>query len=57
MVYWSDWGRPAYIFSAGLNGANPTAVITEQISWPNALTIDYVTDRIYWGDAHLDVIE
>nr|XP_039251753.1 low-density lipoprotein receptor-related protein 2-like [Styela clava] len=56
-VYWSDWGYPAYIARAGLNGHNPELIITEKISWPNALCIDYVTERLYFGDAHLDYIE
>ena len=26
------------------------------IAWPNALTVDYFTDRVYFADAHLDYI-
>ena len=26
------------------------------MAWPNALTIDYFTDKIWWADAHLDYI-
>jgi low density lipoprotein-related protein 2 len=42
----------------GMDGSNFTRILTWQndIAWPNALTIDYFTDHIYWADAHLDYI-
>ncbi|KAL4217440.1 Low-density lipoprotein receptor-related protein 2 [Mactra antiquata] len=56
-AYWSDWSKDAYIGSIGLDGSNPTMVITRKLGWPNALTIDYETNRLWWADAHLDWIE
>ncbi|CAK8674679.1 unnamed protein product [Clavelina lepadiformis] len=56
-VFWTDYGIVPYIARAGLNGDQAMAIITERISWPNALTLDYVTERLYWGDAHTDAIE
>ena len=32
-------------------------IVTEKLGWPNALTIDYITDRLIWADAHLNVVE
>lgn len=42
----------------GMDGSNMTRLFKhdDDIAWPNALTIDYFTDRIYWADAHLDYI-
>ena len=28
----------------------------DYLSWPNALTLDYFSDKIWWADAHLDYI-
>jgi len=41
-----------------MDGSNFTRILTweDDIAWPNALTIDYFTDRIYFADAHLDYI-
>lgn len=41
-----------------MDGSNFTQIMTHEddIAWPNALTIDYFTERIYWADAHLDYI-
>lgn len=42
----------------GMDGSNFTRILDweDDIAWPNALTIDYFTDRIFWADAHLDYI-
>jgi low density lipoprotein-related protein 2 len=42
----------------GLDGSNFTRVLTweDDVAWPNALAIDYFTDRLFWADAHLDYI-
>ena len=31
-------------------------LITGHLGWPNSLTIDYITDHIFWADARLDYI-
>ena len=35
-----------------------TRILTwkDNIAWPNAITIDYFANRLYWADAHLDYI-
>lgn len=45
------------ILFLGLDGRYFTRLVTEKIQWPNALTVDYTTDRVYWGDAREDRIE
>ncbi|XP_035827354.1 low-density lipoprotein receptor-related protein 2 [Aplysia californica] len=57
-MYWSDWGNPPYIGRMGMNGQNlSTSFITDKLGWPNALTLDFETNRLWWADAHLDIIE
>ncbi|OXU25251.1 hypothetical protein TSAR_015309 [Trichomalopsis sarcophagae] len=56
-VYWTDWGPNPKIERADMDGSKRTALITDNIYWPNGLTIDYITDRIYWIDAKHRVIE
>ncbi|VVD04124.1 unnamed protein product [Leptidea sinapis] len=57
-LYYTSWHLQAYIGKLGMDGSNFSTVLTweDDIAWPNALTIDYFTDRIYWADAHLDYI-
>ncbi|KAI5717758.1 hypothetical protein M8J77_010754 [Diaphorina citri] len=57
-VYFSSWNLQAYIGKIGMDGSNFTRILTHEddIAWPNALTLDYFTERLYWADAHLDYI-
>ncbi|XP_049818680.1 low-density lipoprotein receptor-related protein 2 [Aethina tumida] len=57
-LYFTSWHLQAYIGKLGMDGSNFTRILTweDDIAWPNALTIDYFTDRLYWADAHLDYI-
>lgn len=57
-LYFTSWHLQAYIAKMGMDGSNFTRILTweDDIAWPNALTIDYFTERIYWADAHLDYI-
>jgi len=52
-MYWSDWGEPAKIERAGMNGMHRQTLVDTDIQWPNGITIDYVSRRIYWVDAKL----
>ncbi|KAA0193938.1 hypothetical protein HAZT_HAZT000341, partial [Hyalella azteca] len=57
-VYFTDWHLQSYIGRVGMDGSDFSRILTfdQKIIWPNALTIDYFTDRIFWADAHLDYI-
>ncbi|XP_011296947.1 low-density lipoprotein receptor-related protein 4 isoform X1 [Fopius arisanus] len=50
-VFWTDWGPSPKIERADMDGSDRQALITDGITWPNCLTIDYPTERIYWTDA------
>lgn len=58
-MFWTDWGETPKIERCGMNGDKNTrnAIITTNIRWPNALTIDYTTDKIIWADAKVYTIE
>ena len=40
-----------------MDGSQRLILHSEHISWPNALTIDFPTNTIYWADAKLHIIE
>ena len=61
-IFFTSWHLHAYIGRIGMNGDNTTftrilsTVARDNIAWPNALAIDFFTDRLWWADAHLDYI-
>uniref|UniRef100_A0A3P8PJI2 EGF-like domain-containing protein n=1 Tax=Astatotilapia calliptera TaxID=8154 RepID=A0A3P8PJI2_ASTCA len=56
-LYWTDWGDAAYIGRAGMDGTNISAIITTKLEWPNALTIDYTNNKIFFADSHLNFLD
>ena len=57
IMYWTEWGSNSRILMGGMDGRNGSALITENLEWPNSLTIDYANNRLYWVDSKLKVIE
>ncbi|XP_038049226.1 prolow-density lipoprotein receptor-related protein 1-like [Patiria miniata] len=57
LIYWTDWGQQPYIGRASMDGTSTIHLVEDHLRWPNGLTIDYTTDRVFWADAHLDRIE
>ncbi|GCC23412.1 hypothetical protein chiPu_0001807 [Chiloscyllium punctatum] len=55
-MYWSDWGEPAKIEKAGMNGADRQLFVTREIYWPNDITLDFVKSRLYWVDSKLHTL-
>ena len=39
-----------------MDGSNRTQIKTSDLKYPNGLTIDFTTQRLYWCDAKTDVI-
>lgn len=58
LIFWTDWGETPKIERAGMDGDHSTrkVIVKTSISWPNGLTIDYDTKRVYWADAKLKFI-
>ncbi|RWS08434.1 low-density lipoprotein receptor-related protein 4-like protein [Dinothrombium tinctorium] len=57
IMYWSDWGRVPGIYESGMDGSNIKEIVSKNIVWPNGITIDAPTRRLYWSDAKLHRIE
>ncbi|CAL4163118.1 unnamed protein product, partial [Meganyctiphanes norvegica] len=56
-LYWTDWGAEAKIERSGLEGSERRAIIRPpNVQWPNGLTIDYSTKRLFWVDGRLNSI-
>ncbi|KAM7142839.1 low-density lipoprotein receptor isoform 1-T1 [Molossus nigricans] len=55
-MYWTDWGTPARIKKGGLNGVDIHSLVTEDIQWPNGITLDLSSGRLYWVDSKLHSI-
>jgi len=56
-MYWTDSGRHPKIDRAALDGSHRITLVNTSVAWPNGLTIDYLSHKIYWADAKLDKIE
>lgn len=58
LMFWTDWGENPKIERAGMNGDPDTrkVIVSEDISWPNGLTIDSTQRVIFWADAKLSYI-
>ena len=39
-----------------MDGLGCIALINKNITWPNAITLDYINQKVYWADARLDLI-
>ena len=40
-----------------MDGSDLTILVNKKIGWPNGLTIDYVSKKLFWVDARVDTIE
>ncbi|RWS31707.1 low-density lipoprotein receptor-related protein 4-like protein [Leptotrombidium deliense] len=56
-LFWTDWGNSPRIEKAFIDGTGRYAIVNTSLFWPNGLTIDYPSYRIYWVDAKHHVIE
>ena len=56
-MYWTDWGTPGKIERASMDGTSREVLHSTNLTWPNALTLDYNTQILYWMDASLDKLE
>jgi low density lipoprotein-related protein 2 len=59
-IFYTSWNLQAYIGRIGMDGSNFSIIVStvagDKLAWPNAITIDYFTHKIWWADAHLDYI-
>jgi hypothetical protein len=57
LLFWTDWGVQPKIETAYLNGENRSTIVSSSLGWPNDITLDHQSQRIYWVDAKFDKIE
>lgn len=55
-LYWTDWGKIPHIGRAGMDGSDSKLIVTENLGWPNALTLSFETNELFFGDAREDFI-
>ncbi|XP_077993538.1 uncharacterized protein LOC144447400 [Glandiceps talaboti] len=48
LLFWSDWGSEPKIERATLSGESRQTLVNSGLIYPNGITIDYNTDRLYW---------
>lgn len=58
IFFWTDWGDVPKIERAGMNGDPSTrsVVVSDDIFWPNGLTVDYDNELVYWVDGRYKFI-
>lgn len=58
-LFWTDWGRMPYLAKISMDGDPDTRrmVVSSAIRFPNAVTIDYTRDYLYWADSYYHKIE
>lgn len=55
IMFWTDWGDVPKIEKASMNG-DPTTrevIVSDDIFWPNGITVDYESELVYWADGRL----
>lgn len=55
-LYWTDWGKIPHVGRAGMDGSDKKYIVTGNLGWPNALTISFETNELFFGDAREDFI-
>ena len=56
-MYWTDWGRQAKIEVASMDGSERRDFVIDDLSQPNGIALDLVSQRVYWADADLNKLE
>lgn len=54
---WTDWGETPKIERASMDATSRVTLVTENIFWPNGLTVDLETETVYWVDGKLHVLQ
>uniref|UniRef100_A0A1I7SE82 EGF-like domain-containing protein n=1 Tax=Bursaphelenchus xylophilus TaxID=6326 RepID=A0A1I7SE82_BURXY len=57
LMFWTDWGQNPRIERANMDGTDRKIIVHTKIYWPNTISIDYTTKRIYFADSKLDYID
>lgn len=55
-MFWTEIGNVMKIERAGMDGSERRAVVNTGLGWPGGVTVDTISDRIYWTDERLRAI-
>ncbi|KAL1122539.1 hypothetical protein AAG570_002869, partial [Ranatra chinensis] len=55
LMFWTDWGDFAKIERASMDGDKRSrkVLVSEDLFWPNGLTVDFESRKVYWLDGKL----
>ena len=56
ILIWTDWGENKIEF-ANLDGSNRQDLVKKDVGYPNGVSYDFSSGRVYWCDAKTDKIE
>lgn len=56
LLFWTEIGNVVKIERAGMDGSARQVVVNSSLGWPGAVTVDTVSNRIYWTDERLKAI-
>ena len=56
-MYWTDWGSSPKIEKANMAGKERSVLVDSVLHWPNGLTLDKDTNRLYWVDGSYHKLE
>lgn len=56
LLFWTEIGNVVKIERAGMDGSDRQVVVNSSLGWPGAVTVDTVSNRIYWTDERLKAI-
>jgi len=55
-MFWTDWGEEPKIERAGMDGSGRRILASQNMYWPNGITLDYKEEKIYWVEANFHFI-
>lgn len=56
IMFWSEIGGQAQIERSGMDGSDRKVVVSRGLERPVSVTVDILTDRLYWTDEKLRCI-
>ena len=57
MLFFTNWGKRPRISTALMNGANLRTIVEDNLEQPVGLAMDFVTEKLYWADSKVRLIE
>eukprot|EP00057_Strongylocentrotus_purpuratus_P026506 XP_011680980.1 PREDICTED: low-density lipoprotein receptor-related protein 1 isoform X3 [Strongylocentrotus purpuratus] len=57
LIFFTNWGRRPGINRAHMDGSHVERIVEDNLAQPTSIAIDYVSDRLYWADSKVRLIE